>query len=181
MKSDPMRYFIRRVIRSVRIRFGYLSLRIKFICGMRKPSCLKITIFPWSEFAGIPGSSDHLPLRLPCVQSIVTKNLADQVLNHTFNIFTDHPINVSIESPERKRLIANHCHGIDLGVLNSYLPIDWHHDFHSGYRWSPDLLFLDIKVAPLFGVDIKVPRNCRVFSMWEHFHMVIQNDAPSSL
>jgi uncharacterized heparinase superfamily protein len=35
--------------------------------------------------------------------------------------------------------------------------IDWHRDFKSGYRWNPDLCFLDIAHGHEAGVDIKVP------------------------
>lgn len=38
-----------------------------------------------------------------------------------------------------------------------YLPIDWHLDFKSGYRWSEDTWYGDIRFGTLPGVDIKVP------------------------
>lgn len=179
MRYTSIRYFIRRVVRSLRVRSGYLALRVKYICRLRNPSCLTLTIFPWSELAGLPGSSDHMAVGVgQCVQqSTVTNCLADQVISHDFRIFTDQPLDVSIESTERKKLITKHCHGIDQCVLNSYSPIDWHRDFHSGYRWSPDLLFLDIKVAPLSGADIKVPRE---LSRFQHVGALAYGDPERS-
>ncbi|MCH7642884.1 MAG: alginate lyase family protein [Chloroflexi bacterium] len=41
--------------------------------------------------------------------------------------------------------------------LSDYRPIDWHVDFKSGYRWDPGTWWLDARVAPSPGVDIKVP------------------------
>jgi len=38
-----------------------------------------------------------------------------------------------------------------------YLPIDWHIDFKSGYRWKENTWFKDIAFGHLPGVDIKVP------------------------
>ena len=44
------------------------------------------------------------------------------------------------------------------GLLRAeYVPIDWHLDFKSGYRWSEQTWYRDIRVAPLPAVDIKVP------------------------
>ncbi len=42
-------------------------------------------------------------------------------------------------------------------ALECYSPIDWHLDFKSGYRWNPELWWLDTPVAPAPGVDIKLP------------------------
>ena len=42
-------------------------------------------------------------------------------------------------------------------VSPNYLPIDWHLDFKSGYRWAEDLWYLDVPHGHKPGVDIKVP------------------------
>jgi hypothetical protein len=39
----------------------------------------------------------------------------------------------------------------------AYLPIDWHRDFKSGYRWSPRQFHRRIQYGLAEGVDIKVP------------------------
>ena len=57
---------------------------------------------------------------------------ADQVCNHVFNLLGSGPV--------------------ALGET-----IDWHQDFKSGYRWNPDICFLDIAHGHEPGVDIKVP------------------------
>ena len=40
----------------------------------------------------------------------------------------------------------------------NYIPIDWQLDFKSGFRWSESTYHLDIRIASVAGVDIKVPR-----------------------
>ena len=40
---------------------------------------------------------------------------------------------------------------------HAYLPIDWHLDFKSGYRWSENMWYHDIRYGHKLGVDIKVP------------------------
>jgi hypothetical protein len=38
-----------------------------------------------------------------------------------------------------------------------YIPIDWHLDFKSGYRWRENSWYLDISYENSIGVDLKVP------------------------
>jgi hypothetical protein len=42
-------------------------------------------------------------------------------------------------------------------VENGYLPIDWHLDFKSGYRWQEGTWHGDIRFGDLPGVDVKIP------------------------
>lgn len=42
-------------------------------------------------------------------------------------------------------------------VDRDYVPIDWHLDFKSGYRWSETTWHRDIVYGPKPGVDVKVP------------------------
>lgn len=37
-----------------------------------------------------------------------------------------------------------------------YIPIDWHRDYKSGFRWSEDTWYFDTQYAHKLGVDIKV-------------------------
>jgi len=41
--------------------------------------------------------------------------------------------------------------------LQSYIPIDWHLDFKSGYRWSESMWHKNIPFGHKPGVDVKVP------------------------
>lgn len=42
-------------------------------------------------------------------------------------------------------------------VTQDYVPIDWHIDFKSGYRWAESVWYRDIQFGHLPGVDVKVP------------------------
>jgi len=42
-------------------------------------------------------------------------------------------------------------------VDDAYVPIDWHLDFKSGYRWREDTWHADIRFGHRAGADIKVP------------------------
>ena len=50
-----------------------------------------------------------------------------------------------------------HSQNIWKMIDSEYTPIDWHLDFISGYRWSEDTWYMDIKYGHMPGVDIKVP------------------------
>ncbi|NVL90066.1 MAG: alginate lyase family protein [Desulfobacterales bacterium] len=40
---------------------------------------------------------------------------------------------------------------------HAYLPIDWHVDFKSGYRWPENTWYRDIRYGHKLGADVKVP------------------------
>lgn len=42
-------------------------------------------------------------------------------------------------------------------VTFDYIPIDWHVDFKSGYRWDEKTWYRNIRFGQLQGVDVKVP------------------------
>jgi len=67
------------------------------------------------------------------------------------------PANVE-ESRRIWRLIFNHILSESSPQRpGRYIPIDWHLDFKSGYRWREDTWYKDIKYGHLLGVDVKVP------------------------
>jgi hypothetical protein len=45
----------------------------------------------------------------------------------------------------------------DSGLVPAYVPIDWHLDFKSGYRWPESTWYKDIRYGHKLGVDVKVP------------------------
>lgn len=54
---------------------------------------------------------------------------------------------------------ANWPHAARIWALihHEYIPIDWHLDFKSGYRWSECTWYRDIAFGNLTGVDVKIP------------------------
>lgn len=61
----------------------------------------------------------------------------------------------TIESADR---ICDHVFDLlGSGPVALGATIDWHRDFKSGYRWNPELCFLDVAHGHEAGVDIKVP------------------------
>jgi len=63
---------------------------------------------------------------------------ADLICDHVFDLLGSDPIRLSPPGP-------------------TYMPIDWHRDFKSGYRWNPRQFHRRIQYGLAEGVDIKVP------------------------
>jgi len=42
-------------------------------------------------------------------------------------------------------------------IAHHYIPIDWHRDVKSGYRWNESAWYGDITIEPCPGADIKIP------------------------
>ena len=55
-------------------------------------------------------------------------------------------------------------------VDTDYVPIDWHLDYKSGYRWSEDTWYHDIPYGHKPGVDIKVPWE---LARMQHFPLLV--------
>ena len=67
---------------------------------------------------------------------------ADRVCNHSFEL-------LGARLPHLGQIVAG-------GQSGAYVPIDWHTDFKTGYRWNQKKIYLDIEI-PRGKADIKVP------------------------
>lgn len=169
--------YIRKIHRSLKVRSDRLMIRLKDIISQRKPSDLDITLYPWSGLAGIPGNANFLPWGNEWSQEDDSNVLAEEIMAHRFRIFTTNPKEVYIDDPVRKSMIAGLAKGLDQDHIRAYKPIDWHSDFHSGYRWTPDLFYQDVRISPIPSVDIKVPRE---LSRFQHVGVLAYGDPQSS-
>lgn len=98
-----------------------------------------------------------------------------QILDHRFDLLGSGPVslNFDTEAPGLEGILypgkpyggaggfnaanSNDIERILSLLTKDYSPIDWHRDFVSGYRWSEDTWYQDIKYGHLPGVDVKVP------------------------
>lgn len=115
---------------------------------------------PWADHAAIPGDPAHLPTRRA---NGLFAAMATEVHEHCLAILQAQP--VSIDAPARTREPRAFAGASELpaAALAAYRPIEWHCDFHSGYRWDPAQFYLDVQVAPVAGADIKTPRELSRF------------------
>lgn len=103
----------------------------------------------------------------------VLEQAASDVLAHRFDLLGSGP--VVVRHGLRPAGVEGHCYdrGAGPGPINrsnralahrlksfcpqAYVPIDWHVDFKSGYRWFESVWYRQIDYGMLAGVDVKVP------------------------
>jgi hypothetical protein len=98
--------------------------------------------------------------------------VADKALQHEFNLLGSGWLRVAHEMkcpgleghrydsaarPEINKANAAEAERIQRLLPPDYVPIDWHRDFKSGYRWSERTWYERIPIGHLPGVDVKLP------------------------
>ncbi len=109
------------------------------------------------------------------VSSNILRRITDLYLNHHFDVLGSGWVSVHhgmrcnglegqryqspSDGPSREVNDANRevSKSIRTALSQQYVPIDWHIDFKSGYRWRADTWYQDIPYGHQPGVDIKVP------------------------
>src|SRR6185436_18798382 len=87
---------------------------------------------------------------------------AKAVMRHQVAVLSPAPVSVDL-APAANALELPGSEEIDSAARAAYRRIDWHRDFRSGHRWDPRTSYLDIRVAPVAGADIKTPRELSRF------------------
>lgn len=119
----------------------------------------------WNLDAVLPGNPELLPSKMPSIWIIPSMEASfNELLEHKIAVLSSQKFDINRSSATLfKNKIKEIVPGIDPGKVDSYKPIDWHKDFKSGYRWNDGTFYLDIRVAPVAGADIKVPRELSRF------------------
>ena len=81
----------------------------------------------------------------PYLQEDIVRD-ADKICEHYFDLLGSGP----------KKIQSSSVTDSMADKIQNYLPIDWHIDFKTGYRWNPKKYYKDIKI-PYGKADIKVP------------------------
>ncbi len=113
--------------------------------------------------ATLPGGPFELPRETPGHVRVALESICA----HRFDLLGSGPVHVvargdALTAARRarfERLVAE----LPRDVVESYEPIEWHSDFIAGYRWNPTEYYLDVRIAPRPGADIKVPRELSRF------------------
>ncbi|MEO9036150.1 MAG: alginate lyase family protein [Gemmatimonadaceae bacterium] len=111
----------------------------------------------------LPGETYTVPASTP----VAVRAALDDVFAHRFDVLGSGPAEVRAKndaSADRWRArFAELASDLPGDAIKDYRPIDWHSDFVAGYRWDDRVYYLDIPLAPQFGVDIKRPRELSRF------------------
>lgn len=115
----------------------------------------------FTSLATFPG-----PAELPVIEGVVrdaARPSAEQARDHQFDILGSGPTHLLDPDASRADRIRSLAPDLPAPAAERYVPIDWHSDFRAGYRWDPDLYYLDVRIAPRPFADIKVPRELSRF------------------
>lgn len=91
------------------------------------------------------------------------REAAALTMAHRFDLLGSGPVCSGDANVARRARICQLATELPETAVAGYQPIDWHVDFRSGHRWSPDTYYLDVPMAPVPEADIKVPRELSRF------------------
>ncbi len=89
--------------------------------------------------------------------------------NREFKILSSEYLYIGQNDLERYHKIKTIANCLPEEYVNKYLLIDWHTDFKSSYTWNHSIPYFEIKVAPVNGADIKIPRE---LSRFQHISLL---------
>ena len=167
------RRFGMRARRHLHGRFQRLRVRLEQHIGATDGSVTCGPPLPWPALAAPPGCAARMPWTWHEWRDPAYASLADAVHAHRLTLLSTVPVAVSFGDAERKSRIASLASELQPDVVARYEPIDWHRDFNSGHRWDPAELYLDVRVAPVPGADIKIPRE---LSRFQHVGALARGD-----
>lgn len=149
-------------------------MRSLLYTGRYSSPTIYLSFLPWSSEAALPGADDYMPWGSKWISSLRLHELGmELVLKRFLPIFKSQPISIQSNDPALYNHIKSNIHDLNSRFLKSYIPIEWHTDFFSGYKWDSNAFFLDIQWDPIPGVDIKVPRE---LSRFQHIGLLAHID-----
>ena len=169
-------YHLKFIPEKIRNRFGLKQRNKNLIeiitsykvCGSYERSEL------WSEFATLPGCLEFLPANCPESWRSKDKVGLQDLFERRFPILSEKSFSITLIDDNRKLQLHNLAKSVPEEYTNNYKLINWHKDFSSGYEWDANQIYLEIRVAPKAGVEIKIPRELSRFQ-----HIGILASAPS--
>lgn len=119
---------------------------------------------PWQVDASVPGWTARLPWRMSWQEQAAGSdcNAAD-VFAHRLQLLSATKCSVNSIAMGLSAEALDAARELPAASAAAYRPIEWHGDFHSGHRWDPAQFYLDVRVAPVAGADIKIPRELSRF------------------
>lgn len=118
----------------------------------------------WHEKAILPGNPKLLPSNSPESWLITPPDPAfTDLLVHRLTVLSPDNKDINHSAPSNRVEIKKIVPNLSENRIATYQPIDWHKDFKSAHRWDQNSFYLNIKVAPVSGADIKVPRELSRF------------------
>ena len=143
---------ISKVLDSYSKKLNYNKLKEKYLASIS-----------YSQSPFKPEQKPYNFFQLPYIEEVIKnkeiiEKLAENFINHNFNLLGSGWTKINF----KRITYNNHPNKSEqekIGLLmdKDYNPIDWQIDFKSGYRWSENTWYKDIKYGNIIDADIKVP------------------------
>ena len=117
----------------------------------------------WSKNSTLPGNPDLLPGSKPDFWLNRDIKALRDFYDRKFKILSEMPFYIALEDERRMEKIREIAAKLPSHFLDNYQLIDWNKDFRSGYIWDARQFYLQVKVAPEPGSEIKIPRELSRF------------------
>lgn len=117
----------------------------------------------WTNNSALPGNPNCLPVNQPEKWLNKDKIGLQDLYNRKLKILSGSPFNITAKNGKHLEKIREIAGRFPTHLVENYQLIDWHKDFRSGYKWDETQFYLDVKVAPEPGVEIKIPRELSRF------------------
>lgn len=131
----------------------------------------------WSKNATLPGCFEFLPENCPGLWRDKDKTGLQGLFDRKIPILSDKLYSISVLNNSRRLQINEIAKRIPEKYTKNYQLINWHKDFSSGYVWDSEQIYLDVKVAPQQGVEIKIPRE---LSRFQHIGILASSPSPEA-
>ena len=126
----------------------------------------------WHALATPPGNPVALPWgTAPVVAPDPSDPQFRDALAHRFRVLAPHAVHIAYPDAggARRAAIERLAAGLPADARANYTPIEWHSDVHTGYRWDPAQLYIEVRLAPqppsgTARADIKIPRELSRFN-----------------
>ena len=96
----------------------------------------------WSGLAAPPGLAIMLPANDPGFwKGNADVVLLDELFQHKLRILSPAPFDLDLIDATITKKIRDLAKELPKETVDNYVPIDWHKDFRSGYRWDVSSFF----------------------------------------
>jgi hypothetical protein len=172
-------YHLRFLPEKIRNRYGTQK---HYLSSLKKiESYVPITVLGgdklWDNNSTLPGNPECLPANQPENWLNKDLNALQDLYDRKLKILSKFTFCIRAKDERRMERIRKIAVRLPINLIENYKLIDWHKDFRSDYVWEESQFYLNVKVAPEPGVEIKIPRE---LSRFQHIGLLASGSLSES-
>lgn len=129
----------------------------------------------WDTLSTLPGSRAEISQKITSEHKSEMANRILELKKRELTILNKNKVDYKCEDLSVRSYMKSFGSEFTCRSIEDYVPIEWHSDLNSNaqFRWDSSLFYTKIKVAPVDGADIKVPRE---LSRFQHIGLLFHHD-----